>query len=616
MAFSPSDLSGQLTAFTRHMQSKLMRGAGRRTHGGNCRCNAISTLVVMEGRCDHVSCHFMLLSTLGVASVLPKRSLNDKSANLGIGLCAYAFILKLIMINRILLRNVSSYSPTSTVPIENLRRVNLFYGQNGAGKTTISNFMQAPSDARFNQCLLEPRNADREILVYNHTFMEKNFHETASQPGVFTLNKDNIEADKAIAGAEAAIKSLTIAHDEFMVAGTDARAALDDARNTLKDEIWKHKGPFDNGALAYCFSRLNTKDRLLDAVSQVALASTTDTPEGLLVEAAQLQDPSGAKLPDIPCLKFEGADIESDPILAEVIVGAGDSYLSRLIQELGNSDWVKQSLKFAVHSKDQCPLCQQPLPENFYAEVHKVFDQTYEKRLSSLITIQQRYTDAVTQFIFQGEAPIYDIASIQIYVASLRAIFQKNIQAIANKVSNPSTVVALESTSELIGLINNAISDEQKKVDEFNTKIANKQIHLDSIKMRFWIWFMNVCEPYLAAFAMKERLLTEKRETAKSGILTIRTEVKAQQDIIAAARAATTNVDQSVDNINHWLRILGLKGFELIKEEGDVPLYRLRRPAQSTEVFKTLSEGEKTLISFLYFLEVCNGELSGVCQRC
>lgn len=72
----------------------------------------------------------------------------------------------------------------------------------------------------------------------------------------------------------------------------------------------------------------------------------------------------------------------------------------------------------------------------------------------------------------------------------------------------------------------------------------------------------------------------------------------------------TTNVDQSVDNINEWLRILGLKGFELVKEEGAVPLYRLQRPAQNSDVFKSLSEGEKTLISFLYFLEVCNGDLN------
>lgn len=49
---SPSDLSGPLTAFTRHMQSKLMRGAGGRILGGSCRRNAISSLGLMESDGD------------------------------------------------------------------------------------------------------------------------------------------------------------------------------------------------------------------------------------------------------------------------------------------------------------------------------------------------------------------------------------------------------------------------------------------------------------------------------------------------------------------------------------------------------------------------------------
>ncbi|HHK4245472.1 TPA: AAA family ATPase [Pseudomonas aeruginosa] len=514
------------------------------------------------------------------------------------------------MINRILLRNVSSYSPTSVVTIAPLKRVSVFYGQNGTGKTTIGNYLQAPSDARFTECQLEPVKADREILVYNHIFMEKNFHETASQPGVFTLNEGNIEADKAIAAAEAAINSLTAILDTHMAAGTQAKAAQEAAREALKDNVWKHKGPFDGCALAYCFNRLNTKDRLLDAISQVALAGTNDTAEGLLAEAAQLQSARDVELPGIPHLRFQGAGMEADPILAEVIAGAGDSYLSALIQELGNSDWVKHALKFESHSKDQCPLCQQPLPGNFYTEVHKVFDQTYERRLTALTSLQQQYVSAVEQFLRQSEAPIYNVESIQIHVANLRSVFQRNIQAIAAKVASPSTVVTLEATDAMMTSLNDAISVEQQKIDEINAKIKHKQSHLDSIKDRFWVWLRNACEPHLAAFNSEDQLLAQKRQTAKDGVLQVRAEIVAQRDIITTSRAATTNVDQSVENINQWLRILGLKGFELIKEEGPVPQYRLQRPAQNDGVFKTLSEGEKTLISFLYFLEVCNGELN------
>ncbi|XXF10484.1 AAA family ATPase [Pseudomonas sp. D2-3] len=514
------------------------------------------------------------------------------------------------MINRILLRNVSSYSPTSVVTIAPLKRVSVFYGQNGTGKTTISSYLQNPTDSRFNLCQLDPAKIDREILVYNHIFMEKNFHEAASQSGVFTLNESNIEAEKAIAAAEQAINSLTVTHNAYMAEGNQAKATQETARDKLKDNTWKLKGRFDNSALAYCFSRLNTKDKLLEAASQIALASTTDTAEGLLAEATQLQDASDAELPGIPRLRFEGARIETDPILAEVIAGTGDSYLSTLIQELGNSDWVKHALRFESHSKDQCPLCQQPLPENFYAEIHKVFDQTYEKRLTTLTTLHQQYTFAAERLLRQSEAPSYNVESIQIHVANLRVVLQKNIQAIAAKVVSPSTIAVLNATDVMIISLNEAISVEQKKVDEINAKIKHKQAHLNSIKDRFWIWFRNECEPHLAAFDMEDHLLKQKRQAAKDRVLQIRAEITAQRDIITASRTETTNVDQSVESINRWLQTLGLKGFELIKEESAVPQYRLHRPGQTDRVFKTLSEGEKTLVSFLYFLEVCNGELN------
>lgn len=513
------------------------------------------------------------------------------------------------MINRILLRNVSSYSPTSVVTIAPLKRVSVFYGQNGTGKTTISSYLQNPTDAQFDLCQLDPAKIDREILVYNHIFMEKNFHEATSQPGVFTLNEGNIEADKAIAAAEQAIKSLTDIHDTHMGEGSRAKAAQDTAKDKLKGNVWTLKGRFDNSALAYCFSRLNTKDRLFEAASQIALAGTTDTAEELLAEASQLQGASDVELPGIPRLRFEGAAIEADPILAEVIAGTGDSYLSALIQELGNSDWVKHALGFESHLKDQCPLCQQPLPVNFYAELHKVFDQTYEKRLTALTTLQQRYAGAAERLLRQSKATIYNVESIQIHVVNLRAVIQKNIQAIAAKVANPSTIASLDATDAIVASLNDAISAEQQKIDEINAKIRHKQDHLNNIKDRFWVWFRNECEPHLAAFNTEKHLLTQKRQTAKDGVVQIRAEIAAQRGIITAARAETTNVDQSVENINQRLHVLGLKGFELIKEEGAVPQYRLHRPGQNDGVFKTLSEGEKTLISFLYFLELCNGEL-------
>lgn len=83
----------------------------------------------------------------------------------------------------------------------------------------------------------------------------------------------------------------------------------------------------------------------------------------------------------------------------------------------------------------------------------------------------------------------------------------------------------------------------------------------------------------------------------------IRSKAQVHQDAIALSKAKITNIDQSIDSINTSLGVLGLKRVLVVREQGELPRYKLQRPAQQAGVFKTLSEGEKTLISFLYFLE-------------
>lgn len=106
------------------------------------------------------------------------------------------------MLEKIRRRNVSSYSPDAVVSIALLKRVNLFFGQNGTGKTTIGNFLNVPGEDCYSVCWVEPVKVGREVLVYNHHFIEKNFQEAIAQLGVFPLKEGNIEAREALAVAE------------------------------------------------------------------------------------------------------------------------------------------------------------------------------------------------------------------------------------------------------------------------------------------------------------------------------------------------------------------------------------------------------------------------------
>lgn len=54
---------------------------------------------------------------------------------------------------------------------------------------------------------------------------------------------------------------------------------------------------------------------------------------------------------------------------------------------------------------------------------------------------------------------------------------------------------------------------------------------------------------------------------------------------------------------------MGITDFKIDKY-GEDGLYRIIRGDDDTPVFKTLSEGERTIISILYFLEACQGVLN------
>lgn len=520
-----------------------------------------------------------------------------------------------LVIENLLIRGVSSYSPNAHTAIGPLKRVSMFYGQNGTGKSTIGNYLQSPTETCYRACSMVPANSEREILVYNDTFMEMNFHEDVAQPGVFTLNAGNIEAENAMNAAQAAIKLLSTQQAEEMVKGTASKAARDVAKQALKDGVWKLKTPFDGSPLAYCFQGVNTKDRMLEKIQ--ATAETTDivTTKELMAEATELQSATNAQLPSIQPIAFPNAELELNPIFKEVITGTDNSYLAGLIHALGHSDWVQHALTFTPIDGDLCPFCQQPLPEGFHDEIAKIFDKTYEQRVRDLVNLQRRYAGAVEQTLQRLRGTSYQHSSFQLAISHLSAALQRNLQIIDKKVASPSNAVELESTAKLVDALNEEIAVEQEKIDTFNLKVKNKQIHLAQIKERFWSVLRTSCGALLNHYAQEDQELALAQQQAKSNIEALRVKAKAELEIIAQSKSAITNIDQSVDSINQWLRILGLKGFELTKEEGDVPQYRLQRPEQRTDVFKTLSEGEKTLISFLYFLEVCNGEMNATAER-
>lgn len=116
------------------------------------------------------------------------------------------------MIKTISLKGVTSYPNDQPVVLGPLKRVNLVYGLNGSGKSTVGDYLQDLTGNRYQACQVDPAIKQDQVFVYNQKFIEKNFHQER-HPGIFTLNEGNIEAKEKIAELQ---QSLETANKELI----------------------------------------------------------------------------------------------------------------------------------------------------------------------------------------------------------------------------------------------------------------------------------------------------------------------------------------------------------------------------------------------------------------
>ena len=118
------------------------------------------------------------------------------------------------MITKINLDKVASYK--TSVTLETDKKVNLIYGLNGTGKSTLSNFLHQRIAEKYNNCSIEGLTEEHDILVYNQSFIQDNFFEDDSLKGIFTLSKENKEAFQKLSKEEQAeVKKKIASKQEF-----------------------------------------------------------------------------------------------------------------------------------------------------------------------------------------------------------------------------------------------------------------------------------------------------------------------------------------------------------------------------------------------------------------
>lgn len=507
--------------------------------------------------------------------------------------------------------------------LSGLKTFNYIYGSNGSGKTTISRVVAAPGDPAHASCRVAWKGgAPLETLVYNRDFVAANFG-LGPIKGVFTLGKQSVEDAEALrlAAAEVAKRATEILGLTATLKGQDGlggkKADLEALDRWLQEKCWaekvKHSAKLSGAFVGYHNDKAKFKRKILDELARAASADVRPTLADMESRAETVFGTASASeallaLPSSTSLVAR----ESNSILPKVVVGSKDVDIAAMIEKLGASDWVKQGRPFFQKNDGDCPFCQQPAPRSLEADLGAYFDGAFVADTDAVDALAIAYVADAKTFLAAVDAIAastsarLDKDALEAQRDAAAAKISANSLLIEAKRKEPSRPIVLDGLAEFAAAIASTIAKANAVIGAHNATVANIKFEKEKLTAQVW---RHLVEAELAAdladYATRKDGLDKAVAKIEGAITEAAKSKLAKENEIRTLEKSSTSVQPTVDEINGLLRSYGFRSFSLARV-GEGNTYALRR-TDETDARQTLSEGEKSFVTFLYFYHLLQG---------
>lgn len=506
-----------------------------------------------------------------------------------------------------------------------LKEINSFFGGNGTGKSTISKAIAQGDSA--NCKITWAGDIPLERVVYNDDWIKANFAQTEELKGIFTLGEQEINLENQIEEVRERCDTLRkeIASlkknrdgdpaDPTFEGQVQKQAALD---NELTEECWTVKKKNETkykDAMRGSLQKAGFKDRaVLEAANNKCKAVNAATLPG---RVQVVFGPKQEKLQEIARPSFAKlTGHESAPILSKIVVGKKDVDIAGMIQKLGNSDWVKQGAGFFGRNAGACPFCQQAAPASLRESLDAYFDQAFLADSESIKTLKADYladAEAAKQqldIIEQSRPQHLDLAAFKQARKVLDIQVKANLDRIQKKQEESSRAIALDAiqgAAEAVLALIDAVNVEVKK---HNKMIDDRATERETIEAEVWkLMLDDGLSRAVADYLAKKTAIDKAKKGMTERVAQKERDLRAAECELANLEKKMTSVEPTAKEINTLLEVFGFRGFKLAMTT-DKKSYKLIR-ANGELAKHTLSEGEKTFVTFLYFYHLLKGSRDG-----
>lgn len=518
------------------------------------------------------------------------------------------------MITKILsIKDFGVFQNFNGVSLPELKTFNLIYGWNYSGKTTLSRVFRCLEQGKLHidyplaKFAFEDESGTRSdqtfspkpnIRVFNSDFVADNLKwDSDSIEPIFLLGEENIALQKELKEKQ---EELIVLEREL----SQAKTLKDNKQNSIKDALTKKaRDMTDILGLGRSFRQDHLESLIKTIITDDAGKHTLNQVE---FDKCKAQALSNEQKPPIDEVDFATVDLselkDKVAMLLQRQATTGQK-IQKLLENKPISDWVETGKKLH-EGKTECEFCGNTLPSDLFEKLNEHFSKDYEQLKldiealleqlkktkivlqSPLPTETAFYADLQTEF--KKKKPIFD-SSVSLYNGSIDTLINDLEYKKEKPFDKLEVTIFADNSREIKGVLsvfNDCISQNNTRTIRFE---ADKNTAIGKLKAHF-----------AADFASTEKYSEVQNELSKEmrDIDARQATITKKSGQIADIKAQLNETVKGAKKVDEYLNIFFGKDDVKIESTSD-NRFKLMR---GSNIAKNLSEGEKTAISFAYFI--------------
>ena len=534
--------------------------------------------------------------------------------------------------------------------IAEFKKLNILYGRNYSGKTTLSRIFRALETGTISDKYSSPEfqlsfdggsaatqrslsNHGQIVRVFNEDFVRDNLRFIVDDEQTINsfaiLGEDNTKLEKEIEKHEAELGSeedksgllgeLLGAEEKFNGAqkyygdkSSELEGKLRDKANKTGTGI-KHNKTF--GDANYNVPKIKAD---ISAVTKDTYSPLTDEQVGKFHDLLREEPKSEILESSTFNLQYSALSSKAKELI-EKKIQASDP-IQELLNDAALASWVRSGRGHHQEKRDKCAFCGSDLPEDLWEKLDKHFNQESEELRQALETLLgsiERERSRVPNLLKIKSSDFYssftaDLDSLAEKLSTLSGSYSKSLDSIKEQVEKrrDDIFTPLEfKTSETIEDALNAVRDSYEELRNESNQLtdslsADQSEARAALRLHEVYTFINDIKYEDECTAMQALDLAKGEAKEAKNIVKGKVDVKRKK--IAELKAQLKDESKGADRVNDYLnnffghQSLSLKAIE--ENPGDASSgYRFEVTRNDKKAFH-LSEGECSLIAFCYFM--------------